>query len=254
MTAVLPLSALEELEHNFSNEPRDGYYRIQFEMVRIHITIFEGFNSIHRHLSIAVNAGKDSTPPQDDLKSWLAYVEVWIQWTVGHHDREGMFTSLIRILLISAERLVFPFMTQHGVSFDEEVEQHKNIHSMLDKLSTTVLHYKSTPSEYSNKILLQICNDAKDDLGTHLTQEIRDINRQRLSCISNQAINSMWDQVDLDARKEAGALIFGFIQTHQPPHQRDWPPIPWLIRKTVVPIMCMTNYNLWTKFAPYGML
>lgn len=89
MTTV-SLEPLDAIEREIANEPRDIFYTIPYQMIRVHGALFEGYNRI---LELIEATPDDKTPPMNDCYNFCGYVYAWAYFMNDHHNNEGASTE-----------------------------------------------------------------------------------------------------------------------------------------------------------------
>ncbi|KAG6811265.1 hypothetical protein H0H92_008258 [Tricholoma furcatifolium] len=204
--------------------PTDPYELLKYNMVHAHDTYKLGYDIILSHLD---------SPPQDDLKNFLGYCEAWALSIESHHTSE--------------EEVVFPFLNQK-MDFSGEKAQHEVIHTKLDKLLNLVLDAKADPTKFDAAALKDLMTEFKEPLYSHLDEEVEHVSADNLreAQFEEGDVKAMIKRLEAYAKSHGDPfLLVPYMRSHTPAAIKDtWPPMPWILRKLVVP---------YWKYSPYVM-
>ncbi|KAJ7141987.1 hypothetical protein C8R46DRAFT_968177 [Mycena filopes] len=204
---------------------------LQYNMIHAHNTFKFGYDII---------VGRLDNPPTDDLKNFLGYCEAWVDSIEGHHDAE--------------EEVVFPFLNRK-LDFSEEQEQHKLIHSTLGSLKTKLRAAKTDPAKFDPAELKQIMVEFREPLLKHLDEETAHLAPENMKVFDQKELLDLNAALDKHAKSHGDPfLLVPFMRSHTPPELKDsWPPMPWVLRKVVIPYVLAKRYGGYWKYAPYAM-
>ncbi|EJD39076.1 hypothetical protein AURDEDRAFT_116273 [Auricularia subglabra TFB-10046 SS5] len=204
---------------------------LQYNMIHAHNTFKFGYDIIMEHLE---------NPPKDDLPNFLGYCEAWAISIVGHHDAE--------------EEVVFPFLNRK-LDFGKEAEEHKVVHSTISTILALLTAAKADPSAFDAGRLKQILVDFREPLYSHLDEEVEHIAPANLTAFDKQELLELNQSLDKHAKSHGDPfLLVPFMRSHTPPELKDsWPPMPWILRKVVIPYVLARRYSGYWKYAPYAM-
>ncbi|EIN08723.1 hypothetical protein PUNSTDRAFT_102186 [Punctularia strigosozonata HHB-11173 SS5] len=204
---------------------------LQYNMIHAHNTFKFGYDIIVSHLD---------NPPLDDLKNFIGYCQAWVDSIEGHHDAE--------------EEVVFPFLNRK-LDFSQEQEQHKLIHSSLQTLTEKLTAAKADPSKFDAAELKAIVTGFKDPLYQHLDEEVAHLAPENMKDFDQKELLDLNLALDKHAKSHGDPfLLVPFMRSHTPPELKDsWPPMPWMLRKVVIPYMLAKRYSGYWKYAPYAM-
>ncbi|RDB19400.1 hypothetical protein Hypma_013483 [Hypsizygus marmoreus] len=213
--------------------PKDTYELLQFNMINAHDTYKLGYTIIMTQLE---------TPPKDDLKNFLGYFEAWVVSVIGHHDTE--------------EEVVFPFLNQK-MDFSPEIEQHRVIHDTLHVLLPLIEEAKADPSKFDAEKLKKIMIDFKDPLISHLDEEVEHISAAKMkeAGFAEADILAMLGKMESYAKSHGDPfLLVPYMRSHTAAEYKDtWPPMPWILRKLVIPYVLAKKHSGYWKYSPYAM-
>ncbi|KAF8079200.1 hypothetical protein FPV67DRAFT_1467856 [Lyophyllum atratum] len=213
--------------------PTDPYELLAYNMINAHDTFKLGYDIILSHLE---------SPPQADLQNFLGYCEAWALSIESHHASE--------------EEVVFPFLNER-MDFSGEAEQHGVIHESLGKILATILESKADSSKFDGAKLREAMVAFKDPLYTHLDEEVEHISASKLkeAQFPEQDIVAMIKKLESYAKSHGDPfLLVPFMRSHTPAAIKDvWPPMPWVLRKLVVPYMLAKRHSGYWKYSPYAM-
>ncbi|KAJ7758202.1 hypothetical protein DFH07DRAFT_741888 [Mycena maculata] len=210
---------------------RSAEEMLQYNMIHAHNTFKFGYDIILTQLD---------NPPTDDLKNFLGYCEAWVDSIEGHHQAE--------------EEVVFPFLNRK-MNFSAEQEQHKFIHSTLDVLNGKLRAAKADPSKFNAAELKQTLTDFREPLYNHLDEEVAHIAPEDMKVFDAKELLDLNASLDKHAKSHGDPfLLVPFMRSHTPPELKDsWPPMPWVLRKVVIPYVLARRYSGYWKYAPYAM-
>ncbi|KAK9316087.1 hypothetical protein V1522DRAFT_420719 [Lipomyces starkeyi] len=209
--------------------PTDPHEQPQFIMCRLHYAFETAFNNTLKLLE---------EPPCNDLHNFLGYCKAWCTTLISHHDNE--------------ERIMFPYL-QRKLDFAKELEQHKNMHKSLTAFLEKVALARKDPATFDPKGMAQILKTTEDNLMTHLHQEIEDLAPERLKVFTGEEIGEMMALVHKYVmRHENPVMTLPFVRSHTPPEYKSWPPLPWVIKKLLLPLLVLRHSGYW-KYSPHSM-
>ncbi|KAI5118797.1 hypothetical protein M0805_005139 [Coniferiporia weirii] len=212
---------------------KDYYELLHYNMIHAHNTFKLGYETI---ISLLGN------PPEQDIGNFLGYCEAWALSIVHHHDTE--------------EATVFPLLSKK-MDFSVEQEQHRAVHSFLEQFLAMIGEVQADYTKFNSEAMKDLMGKSKDALFTHFDEEVVHIEAEKLrdAQITEGEIKDLIIAMGAYVRSHGDSfLILPFMRSHTPPELKDvWPPLPWVLRKLVVPyILAMRHYGYW-KYAPYGM-
>ncbi|KAG6856818.1 hypothetical protein H0H87_000290 [Tephrocybe sp. NHM501043] len=188
-----------------------------------HQTFKLGYDTILSHLD---------SPPEDDLKNFLGYCEAWALAIESHHQSE--------------EEIVFPFLSQK-MDFSGEKAQHEIIHANLDTLLATIVAAKDNPTTFDATVLKNLMVTLREPLYTHLDEEVMHISASNLkqAQFEEQHLKDMNDRLEAYAKSHGDPfLLVPFMRSHTPAALKEiWPPMPWVIRKVVIPYVLALKHS-----------
>ncbi|OCH85195.1 hypothetical protein OBBRIDRAFT_798421 [Obba rivulosa] len=212
--------------------PQDPYELFRFNMACAHDTFKAGYDSIQKHLE---------TPPTSDLTNFIGYCEAWACGIDHHHNME--------------ESVVFPFL-QTKLDFSREVEQHKGVHAGVDEVLALLQRAKADPTVFDPGMLKEIMKRLKAPLYDHLDEEVEHIKPENLKVFSESEMHKLNNDVTVYARNHADLFtLLPFIRSHTSPEYKDSfpaPPIPWVLRKVLVPYIFAMRFSGYWKYSPYA--
>ncbi|KAI0763150.1 hypothetical protein BC629DRAFT_1294189 [Irpex lacteus] len=181
-------------------------------------------------------------PPMNDLSNFLGYCSVWAASIMEHHDSE--------------ELIVFPFLNQE-MDFSGEAAEHKVIHDILEELIASINAAKEDHSKFKPAEMKELMEKFREPLFHHLDAEVTHISAENLKAAGI-------DEAELAAmQKKLGEHAVGtsdpwtvvpFMRGHTPPEFKDvWPPMPWFLRKVVIPNVLARRYAGYWKYCPYAL-
>ncbi|KAI0659127.1 hypothetical protein C8Q70DRAFT_152040 [Cubamyces menziesii] len=213
--------------------PTDPFEYIHWNMKLAHKTFEEGYNVI---------VSKLDDPPTNDLKNFLGYCEAWAHAISHHHDTE--------------EATLFPALNTK-MDFSHEKEQHAAVHAFLDDFLATVQAAQADTSKFDAAKLKSMLESSNDAIFTHFREEVEHIEPEKLKAagFSEAEGRQMIADVDKHAKSHGDPfLAVPYMRSHTPPEYKEiWPPIPWILRKLVVPYMLAKKHSGYWKYSPYGM-
>ncbi|KAF8532743.1 hypothetical protein JB92DRAFT_2687030 [Gautieria morchelliformis] len=211
--------------------PTDPYELLQYNMIRAHQTFKNGYQSILPRLD---------NPPMDDLTNFLGYCEAWADAIDDHHGAE--------------EIVVFPFLNKK-LDFSQEIEAHKIIHAGLDELLATIRAAKADTSLFDAQKLKEMMVKLKEPLFKHLDEEVAHIAPGELKVWEAHELEGLIDTLEKHAKSAGNPFVLvPYMRSHTPPEYKDlWPPMPWIVRKFVVPYVLAVRYSGYWKYSPYAM-
>ncbi|TCD62093.1 hypothetical protein EIP91_007493 [Steccherinum ochraceum] len=211
--------------------PTDPYELLHWNMIRAHYVFTKGYEIIVKNLA---------SPPTNDLKNFLGYCEAWGHSVVHHHDVE--------------EAGVFPALNKK-MDFAHEQEQHKAVHDFLDKFLEKVKEAQKDHSKFDAPVWLELVESAKDTIFTHFDEEVIHIEAEKLKAaqFTEQECKDIVANMEKQAKAQGDPfLVVPFMRSHTPAEFKDvWPPMPWVLRKVVIPYMLAKRYSGYWKYAPY---
>jgi len=204
-------------------------------MVRAHHTFKLGYNIIIRNLE----ESKDAI--ENDLPNFLGYCQAWSTSIIVHHDSE--------------EEICFPFLNQK-MDFALEKEAHEAIHKGLSDLDAILLEAKADPSKFNPDQLKEFLIHLRDPLFQHLDSEVEHITSSELKKAGFNDVELKELNLKLDKYAQSHGdpfILVPYMRTHTPPEFKDvWPPMPWVLRKVVIPYVLAWRYSAYWKYAPYA--
>ncbi|KZW02261.1 hypothetical protein EXIGLDRAFT_735740 [Exidia glandulosa HHB12029] len=204
---------------------------LQYNMIHAHNTFKFGYDIILKHLD---------NPPTNDLPNFIGYCEAWAISIVGHHDAE--------------EEVVFPFLNRK-MDFHKEQDEHKVIHDTVDAILTFLTAAKADPSKFDAAHLKQILVEFREPLYSHLDEEVEHIAPANMTVFDKKELLELNASLDKHAKSHGDPfMLVPFMRSHTPPELKDsWPPMPWVLRKVVIPYVLARRYSGYWKYAPYAM-
>ncbi|KAH9896812.1 hypothetical protein C8Q73DRAFT_426929 [Cubamyces lactineus] len=213
--------------------PTDPFEFIHWNMKLAHRTFEEGYGII---------VSKLDNPPTDDLKNFLGYCEAWAHSIIHHHDTE--------------EATLFPVLNTK-MDFSHEKEQHAAVHTFLDDFLATVQAAQADTSKFDAAKLKSMLESSKDAIFTHFREEVEHIEPEMLKAAGFTTAECAKIIADVDKHAKSHGdpfLVVPFMRSHTSPEYKDiWPPIPWIVRKLVVPYVLAKKHSGYWKYSPYGM-
>ncbi|KAI0646261.1 hypothetical protein C8Q79DRAFT_1000642 [Trametes meyenii] len=203
--------------------PTDPYELLHWNMVLAHRTYEEGYGVILAQLD---------HPPQKDLKNFLGYCEAWGHSLLHHHDTEEATVFLV-------------LSTKMDIS--HEKEQHKTIHGFLDEFLHAIKEAQKNTSKFDAAKLKDLMVSSKDALFSHLREEIVHIeaSNMREAGLTEDECRRMVAEMEKHAKSHGDPfLVVPFMRCHTPPEYKEiWPPMPWVLRKVVVPLLLAKKHS-----------
>ncbi|KAF5385012.1 hypothetical protein D9615_001028 [Tricholomella constricta] len=213
--------------------PQDPYELLKYNMIHAHDTFKLGYTTILSHLE---------SPPKDDLNNFLGYCQAWALAIDSHHDSE--------------EQVVFPFLNEK-MDFSGEREQHEAIHKDLERLLAMLFDAKADPTKFDAAKLRDLMVAFKEPLYTHLDEEVDHISASKLkdAQFAERDVLNMIGKLESYAKSHGDPfLLVPFMRSHTPAAIKDtWPPMPWVLRKLVVPYILAKKHSGYWKYSPYPM-
>ncbi|KAI0330633.1 hypothetical protein GY45DRAFT_725809 [Cubamyces sp. BRFM 1775] len=203
--------------------PTDPYDYIQWNMKLAHRTFEEGYNVI---------VSKLDDPPMDDLRNFLGYCEAWTQSVIDHHDTE--------------EATLFPALNAK-MDFSHEKEQHAAVHTFLEDFLATVRTAQADTSKFDAVKLKSMLESSNDAIFSHFREEVEHLEPAKLKAagFTPAECQQMTDDVNKYAKSHGDPfLAVPYMRSHTAPEYKDvWPPIPWILRKLVVPYVLAKKHS-----------
>jgi hypothetical protein len=213
-------------------DKKDNYFKIKFIMERAHDTFIVGFKNVAKQID------ENSDDHQKDLSNWLGYVNSLITSLEHHHQTE--------------EKIMFPFFQKHGITFEQEIEQHQQLHKDLDKIKIFLAKSKNNPSFYDSKILKDLFHETEVNLFVHLENEVADLDRTKLEPhIRSDDIKDLISELDKEAKNADPFIIPIYMQCHTTPEYKNWPEFGSFMYYIVLPMLSLKYRGYW-KYAPYN--
>ncbi|KAF5359578.1 hypothetical protein D9756_003160 [Leucocoprinus leucothites] len=214
--------------------PTDPFEQLHYNMVRAHHTFKLGYSSIIKHLD-------DPKAITGDLPNFLGYCQAWVSSIISHHDSE--------------EEMVFPFLNEK-MDFAPEKEAHEVIHKSLSDLEAVLLEAKADTTKFNPSQLKEQLEQMRDTLFSHLDEEVEHIKAEVLktSGFGEAELKDLNQKLDKYAQSHGDPFILvPYMRSHTPPEFKDfWPPMPWVLRKLVIPYVLARRYSGYWKYAPYS--
>ncbi|KAF8240911.1 hypothetical protein L208DRAFT_1420317 [Tricholoma matsutake] len=213
--------------------PADPFQLLHYNMVHTHDTFKRGCDIILSHLQ---------APPKDDLKNFLGYCGAWATAIEHHHDAE--------------EAIVFPFLNTK-MDFSGETEQHRVIHYSLEDLHTMIKEAQTDLSKFDVEKMKMQMIALKEPLYTHLDEEVEHIpaNKMKEAGFAEHEVVAMIADLGKYARSHGDPFVsIPYMCSHTPTDIKPfWPPIPWILRKLIVPYIFAKKHSGYWKYSPYDM-
>ncbi|GBE86103.1 hypothetical protein SCP_0806270 [Sparassis crispa] len=213
--------------------PTDPHGFLQYQMINAHITFKCGYDSILTHLE---------NPPLRDLSNFLGYCEAWAHSVHEHHESE--------------EHLVF-LVLQPRLDMSREIEQHKVVHAGLESLFAYIKRAREDRRAFDAAELRGMMEKLKGPLYEHLDDEVAHISAENLVAAGFTADEMRKLDKDLEtyARSHGNVtLLVPYMRSHTVPEMKDiWPPMPWALRKVLIPYMIALRHSGYWKYSPYAM-
>ncbi|GJE85244.1 hypothetical protein PsYK624_013220 [Phanerochaete sordida] len=213
--------------------PTDAYELLHWNMVLAHDTFKLGYDKIVEVLA---------DPPMKDLPNFLGYCQAWAKSIEEHHNSE--------------EAVVFPFLNEK-MDFAGEVAQHKAVHAVLDELAASLAASEADPAHFDAAALRALMVRFREPLYTHLDDEVEHIRASELRAagFSEDALRGLVARLEAYARAHGDPFLqVPFMRSHTPAAYKEcWPPMPWVLRKVVVPYVLALRHAGYWKYAPYAM-
>lgn len=136
-----------------------------------------------------------------------------------------------------------------------EREQHKSVQDVLGTFLNAVLAARADAAAFDAR-QLRLLLLAADALLLTYFDEI-------LACVAAPTLKdagfTSTECRDMVAAMERYAkahgnpfLVIPYVRAHTPPEYKDvWPPMPWVLRKFVIPYMLAKKHPGYWKYAPY---
>jgi len=210
--------------------PQDPHALLHWNMIHAHDCLKLGFNNILRLLD---------NPPMDDLRNFLGYCSAWASAVQSHHDAE--------------EQVVFPFLNQK-LDFSEEAEAHKVIHDALDKLYAMVEEGRNSPNSFDSKKLKELMEGLREPLSNHFDEEVVHIEPENLKVFSAAEMTKVNTDMVTYAKSHGDPFVqLPFMRSHTSPQMKDnWPQLPWVLRKIIIPYVFWYRRSGYWKYSPYS--
>ncbi|KAI9063697.1 hypothetical protein FKP32DRAFT_1571772, partial [Trametes sanguinea] len=161
---------------------------------------------------------------------------------IHHHDTE--------------EATLFPVLNTK-MDFSHEKEQHAAVHGFLDDFLAAIHEAQADPSKFDAAKLKSRVESSKDALFTHFNEEVEHIQAENLKTAGFTAdeCRQLIENVDKHAKSHGDPfLVVPFMRSHTTAEYKDiWPPIPWILRKVVVPYIMAKRYSGYWRYSPYTM-
>ncbi|KAF9445419.1 hypothetical protein P691DRAFT_805693 [Macrolepiota fuliginosa MF-IS2] len=214
--------------------PTDPFEQLHYNMVRAHHTFKLGYNIILQNLEQSQEA------IEKDLPNFIGYCQAWAASIITHHDSE--------------EEIVFPVLNQK-MDFAPEKEAHEAIHNSINELEAILLEAKADHSKFNPEQLREHLIHLKEPLFQHLDSEVEHITSSQLKQVGfgDAELKDLNTRLDKYAQSHGDPFILvPYMRTHTPPEFKDvWPPMPWVLRKVVIPYVLARRYSGYWKYAPY---
>ncbi|KAH9849415.1 hypothetical protein C2E23DRAFT_737468 [Lenzites betulinus] len=213
--------------------PTDPYELLHWNMKLAHATYEKGYENI---VSLLDN------PPSNDLKNFLGYCEAWVHSILHHHETE--------------EATVFPILNEK-MDFSHERDQHKELHDFLDKFLVVIKDAREDTSKFNGEDIKELMLSAKDIMFTHFNEELVHIGASKLkeANFTEAECKSMVEAMEKHAKANGDPfLVVPYMRSHtEPDYKNIWPPMPWVLRKLVIPYMLAKKHSGYWKYSPYAM-
>ncbi|KAI0777634.1 hypothetical protein BD413DRAFT_601961 [Trametes elegans] len=213
--------------------PTDPYELLHWNMQLAHDTYEEGYMII---------LGLLDNPPRKDLRNFLGYCEAWALSIAHHHDTE--------------EATVFRALNRK-MDFSHEQEQHKDVHAFLDNFLVEVKAMQADPSTFDPAKLTRLMLGSQDALIKHFREEVIHIEGWRLkrAGLTEAECLKMIAEMEKHAKAHGDPfLVVPFMRSHTAPQYKNiWPPMPWILRKVMIPHLLAKKHSGYWKYAPYAM-
>ncbi|KAF8574056.1 hypothetical protein K439DRAFT_1420908 [Ramaria rubella] len=213
----------------YVDTPNDPYEVPRFFMLLAHKSYQKGFESVLSHLD---------DPPLDDLKNFLGYCEACLLAISYHHHVE--------------ETVFFPFANQK-LDFSHEMEQHKDIHAGLDRLIDTIQAAQTNHSLFDAAQMKKMMVGLRTPMYEHFDEEIAHLNPAELKVFPTEEIVAIMEKVKTTAKGTGDPFkMVPFYLSHRPlEYSKTWPPMPWFVRKFVVPYVIAARHSGYWRYSPY---
>ncbi|KAI0032507.1 hypothetical protein K488DRAFT_49746, partial [Vararia minispora EC-137] len=190
------------------------------------------FENIEKHLE---------NPPKGDMANFIGFCESFVAIIEHHHNTE--------------EETLFPELNTK-MDFHGEQEQHKAIHDFLHSFADILTKAKPNPQSLDIAAIKQLMAGAKQNLYTHLDQEVDHITGEniRAAGFTDKEVQDMLKRMDEFIMKGvvmSRDLPFICCVTKPQANGKAFPPLPWFIRKIVLPFMLVPIHSGWWKYGPY---
>ncbi|KAH8917919.1 hypothetical protein BT69DRAFT_1268487 [Atractiella rhizophila] len=209
----------------------DAADQIKFNMIRAHVVLKNGYNSVVRQVD---------DDHSNDLDNWIGYFFSLDPRTFelnGYHDSE--------------EKHLFPYLSTK-LDVQEELEDHKIIHHGIDEMLEWFAEVKKDQSKYSSEILKEKLSRMGPTFIKHLTEEVEHLSHENLSQFPADGLEAAWREVENYAKKHADPFVgLPFAKSHTPPEYKWWPSLPWFLNKILLPLFAMRYSGYW-KYSPYS--
>ncbi|KAJ3569698.1 hypothetical protein NP233_g4877 [Leucocoprinus birnbaumii] len=231
--------------------PTDPFEQLHYNMVRAHQTFKLGYSSIIKNLD-------DPKATTEDLSNFLGYCQAWVTSIAHHHDSEvePMLNWKYRLFMnLIQEEVVFPVLNQK-MDFAPEKEAHEAIHKNLDDLEAVLLEAKADTTKFNATQIKEQLEQMKETLFSHLDEEVEHIKSEELkkAGFNETELKELNQNLEKYAKSQGDPfLLVPFMRAHTAPEFKDfWPPMPWVLRKLVIPYVLAKRYSGYWKYAPYS--
>ncbi|KAH8929266.1 hypothetical protein BT69DRAFT_1328840 [Atractiella rhizophila] len=223
--------------------------QIKFHMIRAHVMIKNGYNSIVKQVN---------DNHSNDLDNWIGYL-------FSPRRFEQVFTGYSSCFKLCAnmaynfhlgidhdaeERHLFPYLATK-LDLQEELQDHKVIHGGIDDMLEWVTEVKKDHSKYSSETLKGKLSRIGPTLFKHLTEEVEHLSHENLSQFPPEGLEAAWGEVENYAKKHADPFMgLPFAKSHTPPEYKWWPSLGWFLTKVLPPLFSWKYSGYW-KYSPY---
>ncbi|KAI0371894.1 hypothetical protein BV20DRAFT_940822 [Pilatotrama ljubarskyi] len=220
--------------------PTDPYELLHWNMVLAHQTYELGYMTIVSLLD---------HPPTRGLRNFLGYCEAWAHSVLHHH--------------VTGEATVFRALSTR-MDFSHEREQHEEVHSFLVTFITAIEEAQRDLSRFDAAKLKGLLETAKDAIVralrhtlhfTHFSEEVSHIEGPKLQAAGFTETECRHMIADMEKHAKGHGhpfLVVPYMRSHTPPEFKSiWPPMPWVIRQVVVPLILARKHPGYWKYAPY---
>ena len=154
------------------------------------------------------------------------------------------------------------------MDFGKEVEDHKGIHTTLDRFTALLIAMQADPSKFDAQVLLQTLHDLRAPLVrpthyssassldlapltappyiaqyAHLDEEVAHLAPAHVRVFSDEEITTTLKRMQKEIISSMDPWTeLPFAIGHTPPTVRDFPPLPWLMRHVLVPWVFYWRY------------